>query len=96
MKHLNVVLTYGDSLRRELFPDLLKLAEDPATREATFSGLLLQPLVWWTDFFSYAAGNATHIDTLRALSAMQASGPNPMPPRAFGLTWSACRRKACG
>ena len=83
MKHLNVVLTYGGSLRRELFPDLLKLAEDPATREATFSGILLQPLVWWADFFTYAAGNATHIDTRRALSAMQASGPNPMPPASL-------------
>ena len=33
MKHLDVVLTFGGSLREEIFPDLLKLAEDPATRE---------------------------------------------------------------
>ena len=80
MKHMNVVLTYGGSLRRELFPDLLKLAEDPLARQATFSGILQQPLAWWTDFFTYAAGNATNIDTLRALSAMQSSGPNHMSP----------------
>jgi len=33
MKHMDVVLTFGDSLHGDLFPDLLKLAEDPATRE---------------------------------------------------------------
>lgn len=33
-----------------------------------------------TDFFTFAASNATNIDTLRALSDMQANGPNPMPP----------------
>lgn len=80
MKHMNVVLTYGGSMRRELFPNLLKFAEDPATRQVTFSGVLQEPLVWWTDFFTFAASNATNIDTLRALSDMQANGPNPMPP----------------
>lgn len=46
MKHMNVVLTYGGSMRRELFPNLLKFAEDPATRQVTFSGVLQEPLVW--------------------------------------------------
>lgn len=80
MKHLDVVLTFDNSLRSELFPDLLKLAENPATREAAFSRLLQQPTVWWPDFFAYAANNANDLETLRALSEMRAAGPNLMSP----------------
>ena len=76
MKHMDVVLTFGDSLRGELFPDLLKLAEDPATREAAFAQLLKQPVAWFPQFFNYAAANATSVDTLRALIKMHAAGPN--------------------
>ena len=76
MKHMDVVLTFGDSLRGELFPGLLKLAEDPATREAAFAKLLKQPVVWMPQFFSYAAANATSVETLRALIQMHAAGPN--------------------
>ena len=76
MEHMDVVLTFGDSLRDELFPDLLKLAESPATREAAFAKLLKQPVVWFPQFFSYAAANATNVNTLRALIQMHAAGPN--------------------
>jgi hypothetical protein len=76
MGHMDVVLTFGDSLRGELFPDLLKLAEDPATREAAFAQLLKQPVDWFPQFFSYAAANATSVETLRALIKMHAAGPN--------------------
>lgn len=78
MKHMDVVLTFGDSLRGDLFPDLLKLAEDPATREAAYAGLLKQPVTWWPQFFNHAAAKATHVETLRALFKMQAGGPNPL------------------
>jgi Tfp pilus assembly protein PilF len=44
MQHLDVALTFGDFLRKDLFPELLKLAEDPATREAAFAQLLKQPV----------------------------------------------------
>jgi hypothetical protein len=80
MKHLDVVLTFDNSLRSEIFPDLLKLAENPATREAAFARLLQKPTVWWPDFFAYAANNAHDIETLRALSEMRAAGPNLMSP----------------
>jgi len=76
MQHLDVALTFGGSLRSDLFPDLLKLAEDPATREAAFAQLLKQPVAWFPQFFSYATANATSVDTLRALFQMQAGGPN--------------------
>lgn len=76
MQHLDVALTFGGSLRSELFPDLLKLAEDPATRGAAFAQLLKQPVAWFPQFFSYATASATSVDTLRALFQMQAGGPN--------------------
>lgn len=76
MKHLDVALTFGDFLRKDLFPDLLKLAEDPATRETAFAQLLKRPVTWFPQFFSYATANATSVETLRALFQMQAGGPN--------------------
>ncbi len=76
MKHMDVVLTFGDSLREEIFPDLLKLAEDPATREMAHARLLKQRVAWWPQFFNYAAAKATSVETLRALFQMQAGGPN--------------------
>jgi len=76
MKHLDVVLTFGGSLREQIFPDLLKLAEDPATREIAHARLLKQRITWWPQFFSYAAAKATSVETLRALFQMQAGGPN--------------------
>jgi len=76
MKHMDVVLTFGGSLRDEIFPDLLKLAEDPATRELAHAKLLKQRVTWWPQFFNHAAAKATNIETLRALFQMQAGGPN--------------------
>jgi hypothetical protein len=76
MQHLDVALTFGDFLRKDMFPDLLKLAEDPATRETAFAQLLKRPVAWFPQFFSYATANATSVETLRALFQMQAGGPN--------------------
>ncbi len=76
MKHMDVVLTFGGSLREQIFPDLLKLAEDPATREIAHAKLLKQRIAWWPQFFNYAAAKATSVETLRALFQMQADGPN--------------------
>ena len=76
MQHLDVALTFGDSLRKDLFPELLKLAENPATREAAFAQLLKQPVPWFPQFFSYATVNAASVDTLRALIQLHARGPN--------------------
>jgi len=76
MKHMDVVLTFGGSLREQIFPDLLKLAEDPATREIAHARLLKQRITWWPQFFNHAAAKATSVETLRALFQMQADGPN--------------------
>ncbi len=96
MKHMDVVLTFGDSLRDELFPDLLKLAEDPATREIAHAKLLKQRVAWLPQFFSYAAANATNVDTLRALFQMQAAGPNIVTTNGLVRTCNASSGKTCG
>lgn len=75
LEHMNVVLTFGDSLRSMLFPDLLQLAENQVTR-AAYVPLLRQPIPWWPQFFGYAAANAVRVETLRALFEMQSDGPN--------------------
>ena len=73
---MDVVLTFGGSLREQIFPVLLNLAEDPATREIAHAKLLKQRITWWPQFFNYAAAKATNIETLRALFQMQTGGPN--------------------
>jgi tetratricopeptide (TPR) repeat protein len=83
MGHMDVVLTFGDSLRDELFPVLLNLAEDPATREVAHAKLLKQRISWWPQFFNYAAAKATNIETLRALFQMQTGGPNAVTTKGL-------------
>ncbi|MBM4221361.1 MAG: hypothetical protein FJ170_05375 [Gammaproteobacteria bacterium] len=73
--HWDVVLTFGTDLRARLFPDLLRLVEQPATL-AAFAPLLQKEVAWWPDFFAYAANNAAQVDTVQALFNLQAKGPN--------------------
>ena len=82
MRHWDVALTFGTELRPRMFPQLLKLAENPA-RLPAFAPLLLQPVEWWPAFFEYAAGNAERVDTLHALFSLQAQGPNTATPAAL-------------
>lgn len=84
MKHLDVALTFGGSLRDQIFPDLLKLAADPATREIAYARLLKQRIIWWPQFFDYAAANTTSVETLRALFQMQVGGPNAVTTDGLG------------
>ena len=80
---MDVVLTFGDSLRDELFPVLLNLAEDPATREIAHAKLLKQRITWWPQFFNYAAAKATNVETLRTLFQMQTGGPNAVTTKGL-------------
>lgn len=75
MPHWNVVLTWRRELWPQLFPAMLQLAENPQTRNA-FAPLLAQEVNWWPHFFAHAAAKAADLDTVRALHAMQSSGPN--------------------
>lgn len=47
----------------QLFPLLLRLAEDPATQRL-LQPLLADPPEWWDGFFSYAAANARQVETV--------------------------------
>ena len=80
IKHLDVALSLDPALHSKAFPELLMLAENPAVREAAFATLLKQPVIWWPQFFGYAASKAENVDTLRALFEMQAEGPNVITP----------------
>jgi tetratricopeptide (TPR) repeat protein len=75
LEHLDIVLSTRNDLRPRLYPELLNLAEDPRSPPA-YASLLRHPVVWWPDFFAYAAANAARLDTLRMLFQLQGHGAN--------------------
>jgi len=80
LQHWDVVLAFRHDLRAKLFPDMLRLAEDPRNLPA-FARLIESAVTWWPAFIEYAASNAIRLDTLRALfhlqdkTANKATGP---------------------
>lgn len=71
------------SLSQELFPALLKIAEYPALRQ-TLLPLAQAAPPWWPAFFSYAAVNATQLETLRDLyRAERETNPTAAEQQAF-------------
>lgn len=66
LEHVSVVLRLRPALAASLYPMLLRLAEDPRMRPVV-AVLYHKPPEWWADFFSYAAANASSLDTVRAL-----------------------------
>jgi len=79
LEHWNTVLRHRPDLHAQLFPELLKLAADPA-RQAAFLPLLKQPVTWWPAFFMAAARQAPSADTVRVLFNLQQGGPNAPTP----------------
>ena len=77
--HWNTVLRWRGEEHARIFPELLKLAGDPA-RHAAFMSLLEQPVVWWPAFFNYAAAKAPDVNTVRVLFNLQQGGPNAATP----------------
>lgn len=82
LQHFDVALTFQSEARARLFPALLSIAEAEQLRPA-FGPLLARPVPWWPEFFAHAAAKATRLDTVRALHAMQADGPNELTPEAL-------------
>jgi tetratricopeptide (TPR) repeat protein len=82
LQHFDVALAFPGEARTRLFPVLLNIADAEPLRPA-FGPLLARPVRWWPEFFALAARNAARIDTLRALYAMQADGPNELTPEAL-------------
>ena len=70
IKHLSVALELRPQIRESLYPNLLRLADNPSTRP-TFGVLLKEPPSWWESFFAYAAVNSPRLDTLRTLYQMR-------------------------
>ena len=79
LAHWNTVLRHRHDLHTRVFPELLRLAGDPA-RQAAFVPLLKQPVPWWPAFFIHAAANAPDVNTVRVLFSLQHDGPNPATP----------------
>ncbi len=70
LQHLSKAMTADRRIRRQSFPVILQLAENPASRA------LLQPIVaqappWWPGFFSYAAARADSTEVVRGLMALR-------------------------
>lgn len=77
MKHISTALKFGWNFHSILFPDLLKLAENEASRNPAFESLLKENVSWWPYFMEYVA-NHGKLETLRALFELQANSPTPV------------------
>lgn len=66
LQRWGTALDLRPQIRASLYPQLLRLAEDPQAQPA-FAVLLNDPPSWWESFFSYAAANAANLETLWVL-----------------------------
>ena len=74
MKHWSLALESDASARKQLFPILLKLAEDPRTRFA-FKPLAVSPPTWWNSFFAEVSKRAFDVETVRLLYSLRLESP---------------------
>jgi hypothetical protein len=84
--HWNVALQRRSSLRQELYPTLLSLAEQPGNLPA-FVELLDRGALgpWWPWFVAYAAERAGQLETVASLYAVSRdSEHNPVRERPLG------------
>lgn len=82
LRHWSMALEADPQIRGQVFPQLLKLVEDPATQEA-FQSVAETPPGWWEAFFELAAQRVP-IDRLRALYEQRlaaAAAPVTAPER---------------
>ncbi len=68
--HLSLAMSVRMSLTSQVFPVLLKIAEDPRLR-GLLAPYAVSSTVWWERFFRYVARQALDVDTVRALVAMR-------------------------
>jgi len=80
LRHWSRALENDPSQRKDLFPLLLKLAEDPRTR-AAFKPLADEPPSWWADFFAQVASDAQDPGSVRELYDLRRASPQaPVSP----------------
>jgi tetratricopeptide (TPR) repeat protein len=77
LQALGGALEVDPGLGRELFPLLLKLAEEPATREL-FEPLAAAPPPWWDGFFAHVAQRSVRLETLGALLTLRRTSAVPL------------------
>lgn len=78
LRHSSVALTRRGSLRAAMFPELLRIADEPANR-AAFAALLGEPVPWWPAFVAFAANKGERLETVMALHALsEASAANSL------------------
>lgn len=75
LRAANVALTRDKASHAGLFPSILALTARPGA-DAAFERLLADKVVWWPEFFRHATERAINVDVVRALHALQRSGPN--------------------
>jgi hypothetical protein len=74
--HWSVALRSEPAIHDRLYPVMLHLLENSATRPA-FVTLLQDPPEWWDDFFDYVADQAITLDTLRGVYRMRSGDSHP-------------------
>jgi len=79
LQRWGTALELRPQIRASLYPQLLRLAEDPQAQPA-FAALLNEPPSWWEQFFSYAVTNAANLNTLQVLYQLRRQ--NEYPPSA--------------
>ena len=70
MRHLSLTLETSPAYREELFPRLLKIAEDSGAWPA-FRPLALSPPSWWGAFFAEVSKRSLDVETVRLLYALR-------------------------
>ncbi|MEA3275988.1 MAG: hypothetical protein U9Q81_11990 [Pseudomonadota bacterium] len=70
MQHWSRALEADPAVGEQLFPLLLKIAEDTRTR-GVFKALAYSPPPWWDRFFAEVARRALNVETVRLLYALR-------------------------
>jgi hypothetical protein len=78
LEHSSVALARRGSLRASMFPELLRIADEPANR-AALSSLLAKPVEWWPAFVGFAADKGERLETVTALYSLSEASPMNVP-----------------
>lgn len=70
LPHASLALETNPAARDQLFPLLLKVAEEPTTR-AALRPFAVSPPPWWEPFFAQVASRALDVETVRELYALR-------------------------
>jgi tetratricopeptide (TPR) repeat protein len=74
----NRALLARSGLSKQLFPVLLRIAEQPPYGQSAFSKIVRQRPPWWQDFFIYATREARQVKTLRTLYDLYQNTNRPL------------------